>query len=178
MSVDIMLDLETTGVDPGCCVLSIGAISFDINAHSFEVDIDHQSCKDVGLVDDPDTMKWWSRQDPAAYERAFSGSTPIIKALGSFTDWFTKLGKGESAFIWGNGADFDIPILKAAYDACGMKAPWKPYNGRCYRTLKNLYKDVKAPPFDGIKHTALADARFQALHARLILRTHFARVQD
>ena len=69
----------------------------------------------------------------------------------------------------GNGADFDLPILAAAYAAVGLSVPWKPYNGRCYRTLKNLAPVVKlARP--GTHHNALDDARTQAVHAIKLMR--------
>lgn len=177
MSIDVMIDLETTGVEPGCCILSIGATTFDLK-ENFYVKILHQSCKDIGLVDDPATLSWWSKQDPVARETAFSGETRISDALGKFYDWFNRLGDSKTTFIWGNGADFDIPILAEAYSAARMKKPWKPYNGRCYRTLKNLYKGITPGEFRGTKHDALADAINQASHAYAILKAHFAQVQD
>jgi exodeoxyribonuclease VIII len=72
--------------------------------------------------------------------------------------------------VWGNGADFDLPILSAAYVAAGFGGPpWKPYNGRCYRTLKNLRPDVPRPERRGTAHNALDDAVFQAEHAIALL---------
>jgi len=65
--------------------------------------------------------------------------------------------------VWGNGADFDLPILAAAYKAAGGPPPWKPYNGRCYRTLKNLAPSIKLER-QGTHHQALDDAVCQAKH--------------
>lgn len=177
MSKDVMVDLETLGTSAGCVVLSIGACTLD-SSDFFLCHIDIQDSINHGLFSDPSTVAWWNKQDPLIKERAFSGDIKVVEALGRFTDWFARLGPTRSTFIWGNGADFDLPILAAAYKACNMKAPWEPYNGRCYRTLKNLYKDVKPPTTNPNKHDALADAKFQAQHAYAILKTHFARVQD
>lgn len=164
---DIMLDLETTGTRPGCCILSIGACTFDEKATFYET-ISHSSCISLSLKDSPDTMAWWSRQAPIARMEAFSGTNDLIAVLGKFSDWYKqRLG---TKFIWGNGADFDLPILVACYDAIGMKQPWAPYNGRCYRTLKNLFKDIPIAKFEGIRHNALDDARMQSRHALAILR--------
>ena len=172
MGVDIMIDLETTGVSAGCCILSIGACSLD-EKYKFYKKISLDSCYAKGLLDSPETMAWWGRQTAGARMEAFSGTTSLLEVLGEFSDWFHRTERiaGE-AFIWGNGADFDLPILKAAYKACEMKEPWKPFNGRCYRTLKNLpeNKQILADKFEGVKHSALDDAVFQARHMLKILR--------
>lgn len=173
-----MLDLETCGTRPGCVVLAIGACSFD-GEDTFYEKISVEDSKKFGLVQDPDTMAWWSKQDEAARQEAFSGTTILQTALGKFSDFIQSVTrrKGE-VFLWGNGADFDQPILEAIYVAARMKYPIKPYNNRCYRTLKNLYKPIAMKSFQGLKHSALADARNQALHAREILRIHFDKQQD
>jgi len=172
MSTDIMIDLETTGTSAGCCVLAIGACTLD-GQEQFYQTISHQDALRIGLVDSPGTMSWWGRQSQAAREEAFSGHTSVIEALGAFSDWLRKveLKLGE-AYVWGNGADFDLPILQAVYEQVGMVQPWKPFNGRCYRTLKNLpqNKGIKPEEFVGIKHTALSDALHQAHHMLKILR--------
>ena len=159
----VMLDLETTGVSAGCCILSIGACALDLH-DNFYVKVNLASCYEMGLKDLPSTIAWWEKQDPVAKEEAYSGDTHILEALTRFYAWFHKASK-----IWGNGADFDLPILGAAYEACGMEKPWKPYNGRCYRTIKNLYSDVPLNSFRGVKHNALEDARNQAIHLMKIV---------
>ncbi len=173
-TIDVMLDLETCGISPGCVVLSIGASTISGNEH-FYTKISAESSKERGLFADPSTMMWWDRQKPEARQEAFSGTKTVEVALGEYADWMRSLGKKEDIYVWGNGADFDLPILAAVYKKVGMEAPWAPFNGRCYRTLKNLYKDIKAPLFEGLKHNALADAQHQAAHAHLIFKKHFGK---
>ncbi|MHB0978446.1 MAG: 3'-5' exoribonuclease domain-containing protein [Minisyncoccota bacterium] len=59
--------------------------------------------------------------------------------------------------------------MQYAYHALDMKQPWKFWNNRCYRTLKNMFPEV---PFVriGIAHDALDDAKSQAEHAVAILK--------
>ena len=159
---NVMLDLETTGVSAGCAILSIGACTLDLN-NEFYQKISLASCYDRGLKDLPSTLDWWNKQDPAVRTEAFSGVVALSDVLLSFAMWLESLGE-KKAKVWGNGADFDLPILGAAYEACGMEKPWKPYNGRCFRTIKNLYPDVIPNAFRGIKHNALEDAKNQAIH--------------
>ena len=159
---NVMLDLETTGVSAGCAILSIGACTLDLDSFFYQK-ISLASCYDRGLRDLPSTLKWWNKQDPAVMTEAFSGVDQLAVVLIKFSDWLNSVGENK-AKVWGNGADFDLPILGAAYEACGMEKPWKPYNGRCFRTIKNLYPDVILNAFQGIKHNALEDAKNQAIH--------------
>lgn len=169
-SIDVMVDLETLGVNAGCTILTIGACTFDQN-NAFYAKICRIDSDRHGFIEEPDTLAWWAKQDPEVRREAFSGVDPVIKVLGAFSDWITGL-PAKDVYIWGNGADFDIPLLKAYYEVCRMKTPWKPFNGRCYRTLKNLYSGIKGGPKVG-HHHALADAKWQAAHAREILSQHF-----
>ena len=166
---DVMLDLETCGTDPGCIVLSIGACTFDERNKFYErISVDSSR---VYLCEDIETMRWWQKQDRQMREEAFGGTKDLVQVLDAFHDWFRNLNNKQykDTYVWGNGADFDLPILKAAYKAVDRPVPWHPWNGRCYRTLKNLLSGVKAPPRASVKHHALEDAIYQAAHARLLL---------
>jgi exodeoxyribonuclease VIII len=163
-----MLDLETLGVRPGCKILSVGAVVFGpagLGAEFYsEIDVETQP----QLTTDPDTFAWWQKQAPAARDRLFSreGKEALSTASVCFEGWLARV--APDALVWGNGADFDNVILSAAYTAQGLKQPWGPWNGRCYRTLKALRPDVKLVR-SGTHHNALDDAKSQAEHAVRIL---------
>jgi DNA polymerase III epsilon subunit-like protein len=174
MTVRIMIDLETLGTAAGCSILSIGACRFDGGAieHTFHAVVGRKSCAQAGLVEDEATLAWWDGQTYEVREtlrRATVGPChPLGVALQSFRQWV--LDKGPDVEVWSNGADFDLPILAHAYRIAGFGGPpWQPYTGRCYRTLKNLRRDV-ALQRDVVAHDALADAVYQAEHAVLLLR--------
>lgn len=161
---NVMTDLETLGVAPGCVVLSIGAVKFDGVGvgDKFHVVINRESCKQHGLVEDPSTVKWWDEQSVDAKKTLLEADTSSIllpQALDAFSSWF-----GDAVFIWGNGAGFDQPILAYAYNAWGKKPPWKFYNERCHRTYKSLAPDIEVPRV-GVYHNAQDDAESQALQA-------------
>jgi 3' exoribonuclease, RNase T-like len=165
----VMLDLETYSTRPNALILSIGAVEFDPNSdemgRQIEIIIDSESSKSWGLHVDQGTVSWWEKRSQDARDRIF-GSTNKVDltiALHEFSEWF----RGE--FIWGNGADFDIPILKSSYDAVKRATPWKPYSGRCYRTIKNLASDIKMER-QGTHHSAVDDAIDQARHLQTIVR--------
>lgn len=171
-SMDVMVDLETLGTSPGCIILSIGATTFDERFQFYEK-ISLQDSDRQGFMEDPETMAWWSKQEPIVYAEATNGEKTVQEVLGEFSDWYKRL-PATNVFIWGNGADFDLPILREYYTTMKMKAPWKPFNGRCYRTLKNLYPKITVTrAAAAVKHNALMDAIFQAQHACAILSQHF-----
>lgn len=170
----IMVDLETRGQRPGCAILSIGAVAFDPNRNllgdRFHAVVNTADCHRYGLTDDDGTMAWWDKQKPEArqiLDLAAASDTKLPVALDAFSAFVREQAKGE-ARVWGNGADFDQPILVACYGATDRDPPWKFWNSRCFRTLKNLTR-VPAPERLGVHHNALDDAVFQATHALTIL---------
>lgn len=165
---DIMLDLETWGTRPGCAIRSIGAVTFDPNGddtgNEFYVNVSDMSCELAGLTMDPNTVAWWERQSKEAQDALLVDPQPLSDALWSFANWFQTMGGKR---IWSHGANFDQPILEAAYVACDFSgAPWDFWNSRCSRTLLDIAQvDTKAGAVGrrGTAHKAIDDAKFQAL---------------
>lgn len=158
---DTMVDIETLGKKPGAAVLTIGAVMFGAGGlgATFYSPVQLQSCIDVGLTIDPDTVAWWMKQSDEARKAAFCADAPALPVvLMRFTDWFVTQ---QARYPWCHGATFDVPILDAAYAACGMQAPWKFYDVRDTRTLYHLAR-VKVDRTNGTHHNALDDAKAQA----------------
>lgn len=100
-------------------------------------------------------------------------STHLSIALQSLMSWTHEVfPKAPGAFhaiegVWSHGAPFDLPILADAYrDALNIREPWHYRTPRDTRTLFWLAgfnpsgKDIV--PMEGVKHSALADAVWQA----------------
>lgn len=170
----ICVDLETLGTRPGSIIISIGATKFDENGpygEPFYMRIDMQSCVDAGLLIDVDTVKWWMKQSDEARAEFQKESVELGYALTKFAVWCDNEEAKErdncncaNIELWGNGANFDNSLLKAAYDKIGMEAPWEFWNDRCYRTLKAMYPHIKMPKRTGTHHNALDDAISQVNH--------------
>lgn len=172
----VMLDLETLGKRAGCGVLSIGAREFvpyeDRIGRAFYEVVNRASCAKKGLTEDRETLDWWSRQSEEARQvlrDAENCPQGLGGALIKLTGWLQQFGKKE-LYIWGNGADFDQPILYAAFEACSMPVPWLFYNNRCYRTLRAFGNVKTEPPRHGVHHNALDDATTQAATAMRIIK--------
>lgn len=158
----VMLDLETLGNRPGSVIVAIGAVCFGGGqlGEEFYVRVDPQSCVDVGLEMDVDTVMWWMRQSDEARAEICRGGIPLVQALSAFSAWMAGTGERD---VWGNGASFDLPVLGAAYRACRMQQPWPFWRDRCFRTVRALYPHVSLER-SGTHHNALDDAKTQALH--------------
>lgn len=156
-----MIDLETMGTKPDAPITSIGAVEFSLDGihRQFYEKIDLSSSVDHGGVIDPETVKWWLSQEKAAQKENMGGGS-IVDALHLLSLFMSG---GGDAIVWGNGAAFDNVILAAHYDRCKLERPWKFWNDRCYRTMKNIHSDVSMDRL-GVHHNALDDAISQANH--------------
>jgi hypothetical protein len=158
---DVMIDTETAGTTPGSAILSIGAVMFGPAGlgKEFYAPISLASCTAAGLTIDPGTIAWWMKQSDAARAAAFrDDAEPLLVVLLRFAEWITTVGAERP---WCQGANFDTPLLEAAYSICGMTPPWKFWNVRDTRTLYEL-ADVRVDRAHGTHHNALDDARAQA----------------
>ena len=166
MKTKIMLDLETLGNKPGSVIVAIGAVKFGNGEilDSFYARVDAQSCLDLGLRMDVSTVMWWMHQNDAARNEITRPGENLSEVLLRFSSWVDD----SDAEVWGNGASFDNVLLSDAYDRAQLPRPWKYYNDRCYRTVKNLHTEVLMAR-DGTHHNALDDAKSQAKHLMELL---------
>lgn len=158
---NVMTDLETMGTAPGSVLASIGAVAFDQvtgqMGPTFYRVIDQASCEAVGLSKDPATVAWWGRQSAAARAELEKDPRPLAEVLDDFDAYWKQVVGGE---FWANGANFDDPLLAAAYRALGRTPPWKFWNARDTRTI---YTAARVAPTRGKgHHIALVDAIDQA----------------
>ncbi|MWG34791.1 3'-5' exoribonuclease [Halomarina oriensis] len=160
----MMLDLETLGLDPGCVILSLGAVAFDEEGvkETFSRSISLKSCDEAGLEIDAGTLEWWLGQDENVQEQ-LTGGDELTEVLHEFSEFYS--GAEE---IWGNSPSFDCEILSAAYDAANAPVPWEFYHERCFRTLKAMPGAVDLER-EGDHHDALDDAVHQARRASATL---------
>lgn len=157
-----MIDLETLDVRASAVVVSVGAVKFNPETGELGDELHVRLCIDgqlqVGRTIGERTLMWWMEQSDAARAVFQEEAPPCYSGLVAIKTFIP-----EDAVVWGNGAEFDNAILASLFNAHGIQAPWKHYNSRCYRTLKNMYPHVEKPE-PRVEHNALDDARAQALH--------------
>ena len=176
---DIMVDLETLDTKPSAIILSIGACRINWVEETVDMPF-HQvisidSCKAAGLTESPSTVAWWNQQSSEARSVFTDPNVPLLDALAQFSAYMKEFDH-KNVRLWGNGSDFDNTILANAYAAMGFEAPWRFYNNRCFRTVKDMYSDmVQKLPRQGTHHNALDDALHQARELLQIRNSLFAR---
>jgi hypothetical protein len=161
---NVMLDLETMGTDANSAIIAIGAVKFGSTSinEEFYVNVELDSCVRSGLVINPDTVMWWMGQSDEARAVFKKSNVRLFQALTDFSK-FIGAGNTSKVKLWGNGSDFDNVILANAYRAVNLDMPWKFYNNRCYRTMKNMFSGIEMER-TGTHHNAVDDAKSQALH--------------
>ncbi|HAW2292772.1 TPA: exonuclease, partial [Escherichia coli] len=166
--IHLMIDLETMGKNPDAPIISIGAIFFDPQTGDmgpeFSKTIDLET---AGGVIDRDTIKWWLKQSREAQSAIMTDEIPLDDALLQLREFIDENSGEFFVHVWGNGANFDNTILRRSYERQGIPCPWRYYNDRDVRTIVELGKAIDfdartAIPFEGERHNALDDARYQA----------------
>ncbi|WP_236493893.1 exonuclease [Escherichia coli] len=170
----LMIDLETMGKNPDAPIISIGAIFFDPQTGDmgpeFSKTIDLET---AGGVIDRDTIKWWLKQSREAQSAIMTDEIPLDDALLQLREFIDENSGEFFVQVWGNGANFDNTILRRSYERQGIPCPWRYYNDRDVRTIVELGKAIDfdartAIPFEGERHNALDDARYQAKYVLVI----------
>lgn len=176
MTKHLMIDLETLAVSPRAVILSLGAVHFDplgkgiLDQIYFKIDLDDQDILKREI--DPNTIDWWSKQDPKIMEEAFSlkDRIPLHRAM----DMFHKFAWGCKTF-WSHGAGFDLVIIEDVLRQLNRPLPWSFWQLRDTRTLFDLGIDPDMPKES--KHDALQDAIRQAIGVQNVYR-HLVRQHE
>ncbi|MFN0765824.1 3'-5' exoribonuclease domain-containing protein, partial [Escherichia coli] len=172
--IHLMIDIETMGKNPNAAIISIGAIFFDPQTgdmgpeFSKTIDLDT-----AGGVIDRDVIKWWLKQSREAQSAILTDEIPLDDALLQLREFIAENSGEFFVQVWGNGANFDTVILRRSYERQGIPCPWHYHNDRDVRTIVELGKAIDfdartAIPFEGERHNALDDARYQAKYVSAI----------
>lgn len=161
---DVMIDLETLGTNKQAVIASIGLVEFDLasgqKGRHFYEKVDIQSCIDLGMKVDGDTIKWWLGQGDQARAELVKDARPLPQVLFKMTHWMAKC--SNEVRVWANGPTFDLVILGNAFQAVNQSAPWDHRNERCVRTMLSLFPMVRDYIHHrGIKHQPVADCNYQ-----------------
>ncbi|MGZ6477676.1 MAG: 3'-5' exonuclease [Bdellovibrionales bacterium] len=165
----VMLDFETLSNTPNTAVLSLGAVLFTkdeiLTEKYFVFNVQDQLAAKLDV--NFDTLVWWMSQGDSAkelFETANKSGRSVKDCLQELSNWLMA---GVDYKIdwkllpWSNGAGFDIPIIENLFARTKVKCPWHFSSSRCYRTIKKIYEIEKDQVFEGTRHHALHDARFQ-----------------
>lgn len=190
--IAVMIDIETMGTSTTAPVISIGAALFDplkndtwdtLKARSFYRGIELTDAIKHSSGVEGGTLTWWLQQKDEAIKRLVTGDlVPLKVALNDLFQYCTSrpekgplVGIPPAEMVWANSPNFDCTILEASTKAVGLLWPFKFFNYRDVRTLKDIAwpngpEDVPKLN-EGIAHGADDDACAQALLVQEAYRT-------
>jgi len=177
---NIMIDLETVGMEPDSAIAQIGMVMFEddfniIGQYCINLDIDQQF--DKGSTFEDDTVVWWLGQkadNPELYHSVFDNPIDSNLVYENLTDWLNeyKLRNNEGFRLWANHLLFDVPISNRFLGYYGDN--WKNYvkynkfedfatlretAKRFDSTFKQIEDNIQIEA--GSSHNALYDAIWQ-----------------
>ncbi|HAV8880835.1 TPA: exonuclease [Escherichia coli] len=170
----LMIVLKTMGTSPDAPIISIGAIFYDPQTGDmgpeFSKTIDLET---AGGVIDRGAIKYWWKQSREAQSAIMTDEIPLDDALLQLREFIDENSGEFFVQIWGKEANFNNVILRRSYERQGIPCPWSYYNDRDVRTIVELGKAIDfdartAIPFEGERHNALDDARYQAKYVSAI----------
>ncbi|HGU4724850.1 TPA: 3'-5' exoribonuclease [Escherichia coli] len=180
----LMIDLETMGKNPDAPIASIGAVFFDPQTGEqgpeFSKIIDMGTC---GGTVDISTIEWWLQRSGEARAAILADRIPLDDALLQLREFIDENSGEFFVQVWGNGANFDNVILRRSYERQEIPCPWRYTNDRDVRTIValGLVMDFDARSvitFEGERHNALHDARYQAKYVSAIWQKLFPNQAD
>ncbi|EKF9299620.1 3'-5' exoribonuclease [Vibrio cholerae] len=170
-----MIDIECMGKGSKAPITSLGAVVFNPNTgelgSEFYCIVNLCSSAYYGEMD-PSTVVWWLQQSHEA-RAIYADDAPKLTlkdALTQFNEWLAEQGESNDLYLWGNGKEFDNLIVRNAFEACRIKPNFSHRNDTDVRTIVKMGRDIlgidpKATLVrDGVHHSALDDAKFQAAY--------------
>lgn len=160
--IDITVDLETCALPPTAAVMTLAAVVWqrngvdspfyseeikaedilDKNPACFFNHIDIRSMFLDGFTFDQQTAAWWASQDEAAKESLLGyDETPLLRidvVVRNFFSWISGIKEDNGAdtvYLWSQGSDFDIAILRNICYKYGIEIPIGYHNFRDHRTF-------------------------------------------
>jgi hypothetical protein len=158
---EVVVDVETMGVDAGSAPIAIGAVPFDREGEIYEasthkVGIDFDDVLSHGCNIDGGTVGMWMEHGDLWLDLQ-EDAVSLRRALEEFNSWCEFYLQDEALF-WSKGNEFDIGrILRPCYDIFDdLDFPWHRRRLRCLRTLEldeYTYPDTLHDPVsDGVAH--------------------------
>lgn len=161
---DIMIDLETTGVNPDRNgILQISAVKFNLEARTVEPQVFNRCLMLPRWRSwDQGTAQWWKKQPEVLKSIIARGEEPK-EVLKDLHDWVQP---GGSLRFWSKPSHFDFMFLSSYFHDFNMKMPF------CFRAATDMNSFLRGRYFpnsvpeievkvDGPAHDAINDCYWQ-----------------
>lgn len=194
--MDITFDFETCALCPTAAVMSISAVAWARNRvdtpfynEDDEFDADYLYLRHVdlrsqfvnGFTFDQETANWWSSCSTEAKLAVTAPDSQFCESIENvvidFFTWIKEVACGEEIFLWSQGSDFDIAILRNICHKYHIDIPVSYKNFRDHRTffsegakiildvtklphnVDSVYSLVEPYDDDGVAHDPMFDCK-------------------
>lgn len=162
---DVMVDLETTGVQPDRnAIIQIAAVKFNLNERTVDTNY-FERCLTVPehRFWSEDTMVWWARQKRGVLDSIRSRQEPYRDVIKDFAMWAYPAGHLR---FWAKPTTFDFMFCASYFADAGLANPFHYRNANDINSyLRGLHYPYDAPDlkpeFVGDAHNALWDTFHQ-----------------
>lgn len=179
---DLMVDIETVGRVPGCAIIQIAAVPFNINTgevsnnvFKMSINLDHQLKSGKGFTYCSNTYKWWMKENPKLFKKLSKSQYKYNQVGDAFQKWFRSLKNYNEIRVWGNSNRFDLGIIDGWYRKSigpNFQPFWNTWLENDCRTLSNLKPSIKKNlRFIGTKHNAIDDCKHQIRYCHLTIKS-------
>lgn len=161
---DVMLDLESTGVDQANnAIIQIAAVKFNLRTGEISHDFfDRCLLPAPKRYWEEDCRNWWSKR-PAVIQQIYGRMEDPKGVLEALCEW-----AGPGCTMWGKPTHFDHSFLDSYFKQFGMQIPF------FYRAANDMNSFIRGRyfphvpptwekdlPFEGEAHNALHDVLHQ-----------------
>jgi DNA polymerase III epsilon subunit-like protein len=181
---DIMVDTETTSVDPGHgAIIQLAAIKFNYDTEEIGPMFDRCPAMLPFRAWSESTREWWAKM-PAVYSSIIARQENALPVFTDFGDWVTQDAPRGGYRFWAKPITFDWNFVSSHMEQCGLPMPFPFWKARDLNTfiaaLHGGAEHVDQPElqFKGSQHNALHDnahqidklfhAKRQFVHAEII----------
>lgn len=171
-SKHLVLDIETFGTEKGSHIISIGAVCGDDEFYISNILPFALEGKTKPTIDF-DTFQWWLTKPCQEARDALYNQQPIMISEALF-GLIRFIRKTKPDFFWGNAPDFDFGHIEFWMKDCGITPPWKYWQMRDIRTIRDFVDSTKAEEISAkyTNHIAIEDAKRENEILQEFLKNH------
>jgi hypothetical protein len=173
---DVMVDIETTGVNPDeNGMIQLAAVRFNLVTE--DVDGDDMFNRALAIPPkrfwDEGTREWWGKRSDT-YRSILVRMEPVERVLRDFTTWSAKDQDGEKLRFWSKPSHFDFMFIQSYYKQFPVAS--FPFDFREAQDMRSFLRGLYFPdelPESTVKLEGVAhDAIFDVLHQIQVLQDY------